>query len=212
MDYRNKSQSLVLPTDDPGEAPDCITEYGHCTCEYGHIRHTAPTAEELVFTDTQAAFSPRCGRNRQIVMASLKIWPTAVDRNRENHQIVKSKHIFLRKSAIFQSLMRGTAKWHDFFAYWRPFFRQRLAWPHGADPPIPHMHIGKIGQFFKTWVYRHPSWIRVEVPIRHLAPPEHPRDTSRTPPARCCRLLIRPVSPCHHVSCPKVNHPRPCAI
>ena len=28
MDHRNKIQSLVLPTDDPGDAPDCITEYG----------------------------------------------------------------------------------------------------------------------------------------------------------------------------------------
>ena len=27
MDHRNKIQSLVLPTDDPGDAPDCITEY-----------------------------------------------------------------------------------------------------------------------------------------------------------------------------------------
>ena len=28
MDHRNKIQSLVLPTDDPGDAPNCITEYG----------------------------------------------------------------------------------------------------------------------------------------------------------------------------------------
>ena len=28
IDHRNKIQSLVLPTDDPGDAPDCITEYG----------------------------------------------------------------------------------------------------------------------------------------------------------------------------------------
>ena len=28
MDDRNKIQLLVLPTDDPEDAPDCITEYG----------------------------------------------------------------------------------------------------------------------------------------------------------------------------------------
>ena len=46
MDHRNKIQSLVLPTDDPGDAPDCITEYGPCTCEYGQMCHTAPTAQK----------------------------------------------------------------------------------------------------------------------------------------------------------------------
>ena len=28
MDHRNNFQSFVLPTDDLGDAPDCITEYG----------------------------------------------------------------------------------------------------------------------------------------------------------------------------------------
>ena len=28
VDHRNKIQSLILPTDDPGDAPDCSTEYG----------------------------------------------------------------------------------------------------------------------------------------------------------------------------------------
>ena len=28
MDHRNKTQSLVSPTDDPGDAPDCMCEYG----------------------------------------------------------------------------------------------------------------------------------------------------------------------------------------
>ena len=42
MDHRNKIQSH--PTDDPGDAPDCITEYDPCTCQYGRMCHTAPTA------------------------------------------------------------------------------------------------------------------------------------------------------------------------
>ena len=50
MDHRNKIQSLVLPTDDPGDAPDCITEYGPCTCEYGRMCHTAPTAQKYGFS------------------------------------------------------------------------------------------------------------------------------------------------------------------
>ena len=39
MDHRNKIQSLVLPIYDPGDAPDCITEYGPSVYEHGHICH-----------------------------------------------------------------------------------------------------------------------------------------------------------------------------
>ena len=46
MDHGNKIQSLVLPTDGPGDTPDCITEYGPYTCEYGRMCSTAPTAEK----------------------------------------------------------------------------------------------------------------------------------------------------------------------
>ena len=35
MAHRNKIQSLVVPTEDPRDAPDCIAEYDPCTCEYG---------------------------------------------------------------------------------------------------------------------------------------------------------------------------------
>ena len=50
MDHRNKIQSLVPPTDDPGDAPDCITEHGPCTCEYGRMYHTAPTTQQYGFS------------------------------------------------------------------------------------------------------------------------------------------------------------------
>ena len=50
MDHRNKIQSLVLPIYDPGHTPDCITEYGPCTCEYGRMCHTAPTAQKYGFS------------------------------------------------------------------------------------------------------------------------------------------------------------------
>ena len=58
MDHRSKIQSLVLPTYDPGDAPDCMCEYGPCTCEYGHICHTAPTAQKFGFSDPAAAPGP----------------------------------------------------------------------------------------------------------------------------------------------------------
>ena len=53
MDHRNKIQSLVLLTDDPGDAPGCITEYGPCICEYGCMCHTAPTAQKYGFSIEQ---------------------------------------------------------------------------------------------------------------------------------------------------------------
>ena len=58
MDHKNKIQLLVLPTEDPGEAPDYITEYGHCTCEYGRICHkSANFFQNKRFPYTRAAFS-----------------------------------------------------------------------------------------------------------------------------------------------------------
>ena len=39
MYHRNKIQSLVSPTDDPGDAPDCMCESGPLYLEYGHICH-----------------------------------------------------------------------------------------------------------------------------------------------------------------------------
>ena len=46
MDHGNKIQMLELPTDDPGDAPACMCEYGPCTCEYGRMCQTAPTAQK----------------------------------------------------------------------------------------------------------------------------------------------------------------------
>ena len=50
MNHRNKIQSLVSPTDDLGDARDCITESGPCTCEYGRMCHAAPTAQKYGFS------------------------------------------------------------------------------------------------------------------------------------------------------------------
>ena len=43
------------------------------------------------------------------------------------------------------------------FAHWGQFGRETRAWPDGADPPHFHMHIGKIGQFFKIRVFPAPQ-------------------------------------------------------
>ena len=115
MDHRNKIQSLVLPTYDPGDAPDCITEYGPCTCEYGCMCHTAPTDQKFGFflqPKLYLAFLVRpepsnsYGQARNMANSAQTAESTPVG--------PKKSRFFLRKSAILQSLMRGTAKRHGF--------------------------------------------------------------------------------------------------
>ena len=62
--------------------------------------------------------------------------------------------MFLRKSAISQHLMRGTAKQHGFLHIGANLVAKRALGQIGADPPHFHMHIGNIGQFFKIRVFR----------------------------------------------------------
>ena len=105
LDHRNKIQSFVLPAVDPGKAPNCITEYGHCTCEHGHICHTAPTAQKYGFflTNTQAALPGR-GWDRKVAYQPrnmttsaeiAKVSPVGPKRG------AKKQICFLRKFAIF---------------------------------------------------------------------------------------------------------------
>ena len=76
MDHRTKIQSLVLPTYDPEDAPDCITEYGHCICEYGRMCHTAPTAQKFGFFLQPKLHLVFLVRGTAKKYASYKIWPT----------------------------------------------------------------------------------------------------------------------------------------
>ena len=105
MDHRNKIQSLVSPTDGPGDAPDCITEYGPCICEYGRMCHTAPTAQKFGFSLKSTLHLTRTVKK----YASHKIWPAALKPQKSPRWALKRvenlKNIFLRKSAIFRSLM-----------------------------------------------------------------------------------------------------------
>ena len=50
MNHRNKIQSLVSPTDDPGDALDCITESGPLYLEYGHICHKSANFSKYGFS------------------------------------------------------------------------------------------------------------------------------------------------------------------
>ena len=110
MDHRNKIQSLVLPKDDPGDAPDCMCEYGPCTCEYGRMCHTAPTAEKY-----GVSLEPTLHLGTVKKYAIHKIWPAARKPQKSPRWARKRvENKKMRKSAIFQSLMRGTAKRHGF--------------------------------------------------------------------------------------------------
>ena len=120
MNPRNKIQSLVLPTDDPGDALDCITEYGPCTCEYSHMCHTAPTAQKYGFSlqpTLHFAFLVRLEPSNSMPAAK---WPKARKPRKGAWQALKRVkktkkiYLFLRRSAIFRSLMRVTTKRHGF--------------------------------------------------------------------------------------------------
>ena len=64
------------------------------------------------------------------------------------------KKIFFEKIRNFSALDERDCQAAWLFAHWGQFGRETRAWPDGADPPHFHMHIGKIGQFFKVWVFR----------------------------------------------------------
>ena len=50
MNHRNKIQSLVSPTNDPGDAPDCMCESGPLYLEYGHICHKSANSSKYGFS------------------------------------------------------------------------------------------------------------------------------------------------------------------
>ena len=98
MDHRNNIQSLVLPTDDPGDAPDCITEHGLCTCEYGRMCHTAPTAQKhgsSMQPKLHLAF--RCGWNRRIVCQLQNMANSAKTAESTLASLKKGQKIFFEK-------------------------------------------------------------------------------------------------------------------
>ena len=49
MNHRNKIQSLVSPTDDPGDASDCMCESGPLYMEYGISAINRPIFQSMGF-------------------------------------------------------------------------------------------------------------------------------------------------------------------
>ena len=69
MNHRNKIQSLVSPTDDPGDASYCMCESGPCTCEYGHICHQSANFSKYGFSvkpELDLAFLVRPGPSKSM--------------------------------------------------------------------------------------------------------------------------------------------------
>ena len=181
MDHKNKIQSLVLHTDDPGDAPDCITEHCPCTCEYGHIYSTAPTAQKYgvsVEPKLDLAFLVRPEPSRSMPAAKYGQQLENRRKNLGGHtKSRKIKNVFLGKARNLSVCDKGGCQAARLFAHWCPFGHQRRAWPDGADPPHFHMHIGKIGQFLEVWVFR---GTQVGLCVDGVGP-ARPLGTSRTP-------------------------------
>ena len=114
--------------------------------------------------------------NRFPTMSSLPIW-------QKGHQNLKKwsnneKNIF-EKTRKFSALDERDCQAAWLFAHWGQFGRETRAWPDGADPPHFHMHIGKIGQFFKIRVFRRTAaGLCVEGPCKTAG---HLQNTPGTP-------------------------------
>ena len=63
------------------------------------------------------------------------------------------KKYFFEKIRNFSALDERDCQAAWLFAHWGQFGRETRAWPDGADPPYFHMHIWKIGQFFRIRVF-----------------------------------------------------------
>ena len=159
MDHRNKIQMLALPTDDPGDTPDCITEYGLCACEYGCMCHTALTAEKYGWVSLEPTLhlallvQPETPKkvcqpeNTTSNAKTAKITPVGPKKGRKF-----SKKYLLRKFAIFQSLMRGTAKWHGFLHIVAHLVAEGVLGHMWQIHPISTCTQGKSANFSEVWV------------------------------------------------------------
>ena len=120
LDHKNKIQSLLLPTYDPPDAPDCMCEYGACICKYGRMCHTATTTQKFGFSlqpelDLAFLVRPEPPKVCQLQNMANSAKPAKKATWWAQRRKKMSSNIFLRKPAIFQSLMRGIAKQHGFW-------------------------------------------------------------------------------------------------
>ena len=105
-----------------------------------HIGKIGQFLEVWVFRGTQVEFCHPGAAKAAKKHASLKIWPTARKRQKITKNLKKSvkneKKIFLRKSAIFRPLMRGTAKQHGFLHIGANLVAKRALGQMGQIHPI----------------------------------------------------------------------------
>ena len=139
-----------------------------------------------------------------------KLWPAAkCGQQRKNRKKAArwalkgrqiEKHIFFEKVRIFahffRSLMRGTARQRGFLHVGPHFVAKGVLGHMGQIHPISTGTQGKLAIFFRSMGFPcGQRWIGCRwSPQYRWAPPEHPRDTSHTFSASCCRLPIRPVA------------------
>ena len=152
-----------------------MCEYGPCTCEYGHIRSTAPTAMGFLV-------NPSCIYN--LPGATRLVEKYAVTRygqqreNRNNIIVFSIANIFLWKVCNFSVVDEGDCETAWLSAHWGQFGHKRSARQNGADTPIFHLHREKTRHFFEVWgfLYTH-AGLCVNGPCKTLG-------TSRTPQTR----------------------------
>ena len=110
---------------------------------------------------------------------------------------IKLKNVF-EKNRNFSALDERDCQAASLFAHWGQLnylvAKGVLGQMGQINPPF-HMHRGKIGQLFG--IRGSPATnavLCVDGPCKTTGyPPEHPRDTSHTFSATCCRLPIHPV-------------------
>ena len=140
MNHRNKIQSLVSPTDDPGYAPDCITESGPLYLEYGHICHKSANFSKYGFSA-----EPKLNFVTLVLLKPPKSMPASKygqqrENGKNNHQklkkMVKNEKKYFEKIRNFQPLMRGTAKQHGFLHIGANLVAKRVLGQMGQIYPI----------------------------------------------------------------------------
>ena len=178
MNHRNKIQSLVSPTDDPGDAPDCMCESGPCTCEYGRMCHAAPTAQKYGFSPEpmlDLAFLVRPKPSKS--MPATKYGQQR--ENRKSHpggpeKMSKNKKNW-GKVRNFQSLIRETAKRHGALHIGAHLVAKGVLGHMRQIHPISTCTEGNSANFSKYGFSPEPTLDYVQIVTRI------PLETSRTP-------------------------------
>ena len=107
------------------------------------------------------------------------------------------KILFFEQIRNFSALDERDCQAVSLFAHWGQFGRETRDWPcrWGRSTPFPHAYRENRPIFQNKGFPSNQCWIMCIWSLQyHWGPPEHPRDTSHTFSASCCRLPIRPVS------------------